>query len=63
MPAFVRKLFVFQVIILAVAGFGAGVRAADMTDKERSDWLEENADLEAKLMVPVRDGVRLATDV
>lgn len=32
-------------------------------DADRAKWLEKNAQIEKKVMVPMRDGVRLATDV
>ena len=33
------------------------------TDNHRREWLESNATIEKKLMVPMRDGTLLATDI
>lgn len=54
--------------ILSIAVFilnlaGGFARAAEVTAEENVKWLKDNAELDAKIMVPMRDGVRLATDI
>ena len=53
---------------LLITGILAGLLtnpalSAEITDDERKAWLAENAIHERKVMVPMRDGVRLATDI
>ncbi len=55
--------------LIAAAMLSAGLmnaaalaQEAKWTDEDRHKWIEKHADVEKKLMVPMRDGVRLATD-
>ena len=53
-------LFFFVETFLAA---GAWAQKPTWLDQDRERWLDEHATVEKKLMVPMRDGIRLATDV
>jgi putative CocE/NonD family hydrolase len=58
----IRAMVAATCLSLASSGvlYAGGPKWAD---EDRLEWLENNATVEKKLMVPMRDGVRLATDV
>lgn len=68
----IRRRFVFSVVVAAIAGGGLIVRAqqgAGLTAAQRTArWdaeheLERLAVVDRKVMMPMRDGIRLATDI
>ena len=57
-----RYILAATLLTMSVTALGHS-QGPTWTDNHRREWLESNATIEKKLMVPMRDGVRLATEV